>query len=772
MAPAGWPAPLSRGIALDAGQITLRKTLEKMAQATGVRISYSAEHVPLDRVVCASFARAPLGDVLAQLLSDSHVRVVVAAADHIVLAAVAPAQAARATTAALQLPVYPLAPVIATADILDLTRTQPPGHALTVLDQTRIAQHATVGDALSSAGLWSWQSPTGFTAHYNARGASSFGASSPKIYIDGIEVANPLLAAELLPENVERIEIIRGPQGAALYGSDAVNGVTNIVTRHAAAGDGQPRLTVRSGVAISTSNFIDNAGLGQDHHVSARFGSASRSGAASLGAGRVGEFLPGSFARTLNADGSLRIVGTRTLVTGTARFHAKAAGNPAGLLLDSLFEANVLSMRQFTLGARVVFRQSDVVTHTAVIGFDGYDLDGFDGDTPGSQSVADSVLRAAGDEALRTTLRLSSVIRLRESAAARTTLTLNAEHSNLQQQGVLAPGVMTAEFAGVRSKRQASWLGADDVPPQTYDQNRASNGVSAQLDAGFFERFFVSAGARLQRDDVNGETVTSTLPMLSSSYVIGTPRANIRLRTAWGKAIRWPTLPAGSGLWESRVRQPVLAPEQQAGIETGIDVNLGATFGVQITHYDQTATGLLQTVAIDEGTRTRLQLQNVGEIGNTGWELQAFLQKGRLLLNTNAAVTRSTVLHVADGYTGDLRAGERMLAVPARTVGAQASWQADTWTASLGLKRAFDWINYDRRALAALPADVAGDELRRFWRAYDGGTFLRAGLTHQLNSRFTLLLSAENLLNHQTGEPDNATVLPGRTVSFGARAAF
>ena len=42
----------------------------------------------------------------------------------------------------------------------------------------------------------------------------------------------------------------------------------------------------------------------------------------------------------------------------------------------------------------------------------------------------------------------------------------------------------------------------------------------------------------------------------------------------------------------------------------------------------------------------------------------------------------------------------------------------------------------------------------------------------KLNRSLTLLLAGDNLLGIQTGEPDNLTVMPGRTVSFGVKAAF
>lgn len=59
------------------------------------------------------------------------------------------------------------------------------------------------------------------------------------VLIDGRSVYNPLFSGVywdqqyVLPENIERIEVISGPAGA-LWGANAVNGVINIITRNAA----------------------------------------------------------------------------------------------------------------------------------------------------------------------------------------------------------------------------------------------------------------------------------------------------------------------------------------------------------------------------------------------------------------------------------------------------------------------------------------------------------------------------------------------------------
>ncbi len=77
------------------------------------------------------------------------------------------------------------------------------------------------------------------------RGAAS---NHVAVLIDGVRVNNPASAghgfdfAHLTTENIERIEIIRGAQ-STLYGSDAIGGVVNIITKK---GEGNPSIDVRA----------------------------------------------------------------------------------------------------------------------------------------------------------------------------------------------------------------------------------------------------------------------------------------------------------------------------------------------------------------------------------------------------------------------------------------------------------------------------------------------------------------------------------------------
>src|SRR4030095_4727275 len=126
----------------------------------------------------------------------------------------------------------------------------------------------------------------------------------------------------------------------------------------------------------------------------------------------------------------------------------------------------------------------------------------------------------------------------------------------------------------------------------------------------------------------------------------------------------------------------------------------------------------------------------------------------------------SKVRKLAERYTGDLRPGDRMLEIPAHTLGLNASYGNSRWSPSWSVARASNWINYDRIALLSAfasqnrdPSGFVGPQLRDYWINYDGVTRVGGRVGLFLGRGMTFTLEGENLLDEQRGEPDNVTVL-------------
>jgi TonB-linked SusC/RagA family outer membrane protein len=83
------------------------------------------------------------------------------------------------------------------------------------------------------------------------RGATSIGGrQDPLFIVDGVIVRFGI--ADIAPEDVERVEIIKGAAASSLYGSDAANGVVQIFTKRGRAlPEGQLRVTMRTEAGIN-----------------------------------------------------------------------------------------------------------------------------------------------------------------------------------------------------------------------------------------------------------------------------------------------------------------------------------------------------------------------------------------------------------------------------------------------------------------------------------------------------------------------------------------
>jgi iron complex outermembrane receptor protein len=772
--------------------VTLREGLDRLSALSNVELAYASDILPLDRRVCIAASGEPLGRVLTALLDGMGAEATVVAGRVVLAPALVGGGAVPPTTAP---DIGMLDRIVVTDQALPNAR-RPLTISMDVIEGEQLRRYSisSVADMLNVAvpGMWMWQgAPSSLVAQYGAlRGASSFGMSAPKVYIDGIEVANPLLVTHLDPDVVDRVEVIRGPQGSALYGSDAISGVVNVLTRHDGAPGGRPRLRLVSTAGATSSAYGAALAATHEQRLALRVGNSLKSAGIGAQFSQSGAVLPSAPTQQLLLAGDARHVGARTTLSTTARFMSHRSGFGTNPLLSDALPATTSSspllpdgaqsVQQLTLGAGAVFVSAGRWTHSLITGVDGYHLDNVSEPLIPYRSGVDSALRAARGSAGRMTIRANSVARLGdEGDPLRAMLTLGVEQSVLHQRSIMS--ILRPARPGVpRDTNVGSW--------------NHNVGVLSHLAATWHDRVFVSAGLRLERNDAfNGSERHPLLPVLGVAVVQPVGMAEIKLRAAYGKGIRpaQTTLRALATV-DQRRRTNVpsaLDPESQTGVEAGVELSVGRTFFAQLTRFDQLASGLIQNVAVGVDTqmhagvlqrRMRYQLQNVGEIGNQGWELQSSVHRGALALAAAVTFVDSRVQVLAPKYSGDLQPGDRLLGIPGRSASITASWTGATWFGAFTATRASDWMNYDQLALATAylskngppKRDLTGPRLRNYWRAYDGDTHLRIMASRDLARGLGLLFTADNLLGGQLGEPDNLTIRPGRTITAGLRADF
>lgn len=108
----------------------------------------------------------------------------------------------------------------------------------------------------------------GTGSQVRVRGLASFSlGNNPLLYVDGVRVNNDAVSGpanqsfsssisrlnDFNPEDIESIEVLKGPSAATLYGTEASNGVINIITKKGTTGAPRWNLVVRQGV-----NYLQN----------------------------------------------------------------------------------------------------------------------------------------------------------------------------------------------------------------------------------------------------------------------------------------------------------------------------------------------------------------------------------------------------------------------------------------------------------------------------------------------------------------------------------
>ncbi|MEZ4586556.1 MAG: TonB-dependent receptor [Gemmatimonadales bacterium] len=761
--PASGADPLDRRISVSFESTDLATALARLRTIHGVPLAYASDLIPA-RPVSLAVTAQPVSAILDRLLAGTDLTVI-PTAGALVLARATAAEGARAVPLAVATGVQRLDQIVVMGTpVQGAPEREQPNAVSVVRAEDLEAYHYTrtadlIRTALPGVVLWD-RGPSGPPAEIaSVRGASSFTARGIKTYVDGVELATPTLFTLIDPRSIERIEVIRGPQGAALYGSDAINGVVHITTRKGHIG-GAPEL--RAWASASAGPF-DRASLGstfvrQSHAGAAEWGGASASFLAGGNLDRVGTTGAAPNTRSWGVQGGGQLVVGSLLLRASARATAydfmeerATLGNVAFPAYDSTIPSAVDAA---TIGVTAIHQTNDHWVQTLVLGYDRARGALGTGVTP--LATLHQPLGATHELASRASLRFSSALDF-EARGARVTGTVGFEHANLD-------------------RARGSWETADR-PRYTRLYGDVVNNTGTFLQGkAAIGSLVLSAGARTEWNSSFGPDFGVALASsLGASWArpIG-ETGTLRFRAGWGRGIRPPEPGMSRGMASAFLRQEpneTLAPEVQAGVELGVDVFGGSGTFARVTLFDQRATDLIQSVIFPSapGTQRSYQYQNVGAIRNRGIEIETGFESEAFGANLQLYHTTSRIERLSRTYSGYLSVGDPLPEIPSTVGAARIHFRDGPVFLSFGTSFIGPWTGYDWAELARVAASLseARPAVSDYLISYPAVVKPYFMASFQAKRLVDVFFTIDNVTNSGHFERHNGNPPAGRSVLFG-----
>jgi vitamin B12 transporter len=349
------------------------------------------------------------------------------------------------------------------------------------------------------------------------RGSNS---SHVLVLIDGIQINNPYFGGvnfeEITTDNIERIEVIKGPQ-SPLYGSDSIGGVIQIITRK---GSEDPSVQA-SFEAGSFNTYREKAaihGNEQDFDYSLTFSRQDSEGIL-----ENDEFNENVFSARAGYDWS-----DHTGIDVTGRLYDSKAGIP----FDAFFNPVLLQNQDSDLrliGTNFHHLSGNLINLKASLSLANRDYH-FEDPENAFQSILDTI----------------------------------SDSWLFSLQNDFQIGSMNTLTAGYEFENQA--VDAADQNGSFLDTTIRNHGIFIQdkLDTG---RFILTAGFRYDHFNSFGDTVT---PRVSAAFK-ATP--GLKIRGSYGRGFR---APSAGDLAFPFYGNPDLKPEKSSSWEIGADRTLGS----------------------------------------------------------------------------------------------------------------------------------------------------------------------------------------------------
>jgi vitamin B12 transporter len=614
--------------------------------------------------------------------------------------------------------------VVVTANRV-LTPAQQVGSAITVVTEEQLEerQQQTVADALRDVPGVSVTRGGGLgsVTEVRLRGAET---DHTLVLIDGIRANDPAFASvfdfgHLLTGDVERIEILRGPQ-SALWGSDAIGGVVNIITKR-----GRGPLTADARVEVGrydTRQLVANVSGGGDNYDFAFSGTRLETDGFSTAPG--GDENDGYDNTTASFTGGLKP--TRDLRFDLVLRNTSTSKDTDRQVFDfppepdfgKLVDADLVSETDQSFGRL----QGKLTT-----------LEGLWDHTAGIMLTdTDNKNKEDGKRTSKNSGKLRKVF---------------YQSDLFFDTPEFGAGEHTFTFALEHVHEEFKQRGATPEAPRNQNQHMTNKSAIAELKSGFLGSLFLTAALRYDNNEL---FKNSTTYRLTGSYLF--ERSGSRLHASYGEGVKNPSFLQLFGFFpDSFQGNPDLKPEEAKGWDAGFEQTFldgGAVF--DLTYFDVDLTDEI----VDVFSVFPFTVENAdGKSSRRGVEL-----------TLSAGITDALRLAASYTYTDAKDAnGDRELRRPKNTGSVNLNYRfaedrgnVNLGASYVGKRRDNDFADYDPVTLAPTVIEL------------DSYTLVNIAASYQFNPHLRVFGRIENLLDENYEEVVGFAT-PGRAAYVGLR---
>jgi outer membrane receptor protein involved in Fe transport len=493
------------------------------------------------------------------------------------------------------------------------------------------------------------------------RGSGGFGGIGiVKVFVDGIEFAGGSYWLNTIDKySIDRIEVIKGPSAATLYGSGANGGVIMVYTKKGVANRTSINLSTSAGwwdskwQSKKPFQNIHSFDISQGFkNVSYIIGGNINNSESYMPGGNMNRYaVYGSVALNVSSKLKLTLDGRHFVNNFTPNRNAfyddstDAFYNRPGWQKPDTTHGTISTN---TIGLSAHYQATDRWGHNVVLGWS-------DNEYSRNTNLTNPPLRGSSQVDKSPTIRYNNTIAMgRATADFKTSLLTGLDYFHYQTSAL-------------------SQLNGRAVNTTTSSQE--NTGIFGQLNPSYKNKCFLTAALRY---DINPNFTPTLSPKIGFTTNFKIKSFTLRPRVSWGKGItpadpgmRYPE-PSSSATFVY-LPNPRLKPQKQEGWDYAVEGFSGnKKLKFEIVRYDNALTDAFYNNITFSADTTFSQYINAGKIANRGWELSVDYTLRNFNLAANYSITKSVLKEPLAGTFSPKdypQPGEQMMFIPEYTGG-------------------------------------------------------------------------------------------------------